>query len=88
MPKDLQQEFLQLRMNKVKEEIAKLLAKHQLLLSAELKYTHMGIVPIIKLVERNLMSEEQDLNSSVEAPASEEQPAVEAAPEAEAPAAE
>lgn len=53
MVKDLEQEFLQGRMNKAKNEIAKTLEKYQLLLSAEMSYTQGGILPIIKLVDNS-----------------------------------
>jgi len=53
MAKDLEQEFVQGRINKAREEIAKVLEKYQLLLSAEMNYTQGGILPIIKLVDNS-----------------------------------
>jgi hypothetical protein len=94
MAKDLKQEFLQLRINKARDEIAQVLKKYDLLLSAELSYAQGGIVPIIKLVEknqeRNKMSEEPQVQKLLpppvevaEAPAVEEAATpVESAPEA------
>lgn len=82
MDKDLKQAFLQSHINKAKVEIAKVLENHNLLLSAELQYNQGAIIPIIKLVERKPMSEE---NQPVETPV-EETPIEATEPAAQAPA--
>ena len=84
MAKDLKQEFLQLRINKARDEIAQVLKKYDLLLSAELNYAQGGLLPIIKLVEknqeRNKMSDEPQVQTPAETtPEVAEAPAVEEA---------
>ena len=53
MSLDLNEQFLQGRINKARDEIKKVLDNYQLLLSAELNYTTGGVSPIVKLVDNS-----------------------------------